>query len=406
MENIDVLKFLLEFVLRRSEDFHKSVELARSNPIELSVLFAGAINLFLGVDLVKEHIGVQHELRQGVPVLANNILTELLQYAANLREIIGIGVEFWFRALRRLRLRQRHHQSDRKRAHSVLSQNLLHVELLYVTKRLVLLVTPNAGPNALFFLLPFASELASRFQHRLAPRLRRPQQISCVPGDAPAHWTICREEPVFAGKVTSGVRNETSGQSCPSKVSYNPCWRVELPIAAGHTRYGTEEMDFDPVCVDDCRTVVHGAADRGGEGSRRARQLGARGCDRTRLLERMGGVHTACDCSGETVPVDGAKVCISYRDPHNRVVPDGSPGIYHRILSEPWTSGTPFPHNRAWCATPSSPVHRQCCIDEPHRRGYVLVSRRIVSVDPLLPGRDGAPDSSGATGIAALPCRT
>ena len=51
-------------------------------------------------------------------------------------------------------------------------------------------------------------------------------------------------------------------------------------------------MDFDPVCVDDCRTVVHGAGDRGGEGSRRARQLGDRGCDRTRLLERMGGVHT------------------------------------------------------------------------------------------------------------------
>src|SRR5215831_9371742 len=101
MENIDVLKFLLEFVLRRSEDFHKSVELARSNPIELSVLFAGAINLILAVDLVKEHIGVQHELRYGVAVFANNILPELLQYAANLREIIGIGVEFGFRGLRR-----------------------------------------------------------------------------------------------------------------------------------------------------------------------------------------------------------------------------------------------------------------------------------------------------------------
>src|SRR5580704_8018720 len=32
----------------------------------------------------------------------------------------------------RLRLRQRHHQSDRKRQHCVLSQNLLHMELLYV----------------------------------------------------------------------------------------------------------------------------------------------------------------------------------------------------------------------------------------------------------------------------------
>src|ERR1700689_2781751 len=27
---------------------------------------------------------------------------------------------------------------------------------------------------------------------------------------------ICREQPVFAGKVTCGVRNETSGQSWPS----------------------------------------------------------------------------------------------------------------------------------------------------------------------------------------------
>src|ERR1700739_4064299 len=73
-------------------------------------------------------------------------------------------------------------------------------------------------------------------------------------------------------------------------------------------------MDFDPVCVDDCRTVVHRAGDRGGERSRRARQLGDRGCDRTRLLERMGGVHTACGCSGQTVPVDGPEVCISYSD--------------------------------------------------------------------------------------------
>src|SRR3954465_13612730 len=56
---------------------------------------------------------------------------------------------------------------------------------------------------------------------------------------------------------------------------------VDTPIAAGHTRYGTEEMDFDPVCVDDCRTVVHGAGDRGGEGSRRARPLGAPGGGQT-----------------------------------------------------------------------------------------------------------------------------
>src|SRR5215475_12285285 len=173
-------------------------------------------------------------------------------------------------------------------------------------------------------------------------------------------------------------------------------WRVELPIAAGHTRYGTDEMDFDPVCVDDCRTVVHGAADRGGEGSRRARQLGARGCDRTGLLERMGGVHTACDWSSQTVPVDGAEVCTSYSDPRNRVVPDGSTGICHRILSEQWTSAVTFSHNRSWCAARSPDVHRQRCIDELDWRAYVLVSCWFVSVDPLLPGRYGAADQSGA----------
>jgi len=45
-----------------------------------------------------------------------------------------------------------------------------------------------------------------------------------------------------------------------------------------------------------------------------------------------------CDCLAQTVPVDGAEVCSSYSDPHNHVLPDGSPGIGHRILSEPWTS--------------------------------------------------------------------
>ena len=178
---------------------------------------------------------------------------------------------------------------------------------------------------------------------------------------------ICREEPVFAGKVTCGVRNETSGQSWPSNtVPTDPftgqnrnskCgsgiqhkrlggWRqktktlylpfqtlryigmaargvlsslpfspinlekgdvsfegsaiiraggVDTPIAAGHTRYGTDEMDFDPVCVDDCRTVVCRTQDRAGQGTGYARQLGDRGCARTCLLVCMGGVHTACD---------------------------------------------------------------------------------------------------------------
>src|SRR5882724_1907874 len=79
LANLGGAKSLLEFVLRCSEEFRKTIELARATPIELGVIFAGAINLFLGVGVMKEHIGVQHELRQGVPVLVNNVLTELLQ---------------------------------------------------------------------------------------------------------------------------------------------------------------------------------------------------------------------------------------------------------------------------------------------------------------------------------------
>ena len=70
---------------------------------------------------------------------------------------------------------------------------------------------------------------------------------------------------------------------------------VDTPIAQGHTRYGTDEMDFDPMCVDDCRTVVCGAQDHGREGTGYARQLGDRGCARICLLVRMGSVHTVCD---------------------------------------------------------------------------------------------------------------
>jgi len=43
LANLDVAKSLFEFVLRRSEEFCKSIQLARSNPIELSVIFTGAI---------------------------------------------------------------------------------------------------------------------------------------------------------------------------------------------------------------------------------------------------------------------------------------------------------------------------------------------------------------------------
>ena len=41
---------------------------------------------------------------------------------------------------------------------------------------------------------------------------------------------------------------------------------------------------------------------------------------------------------------------------------------------------------------PSPDVHSQCSVDDLYWRAYVLVSCGTVSVDPLLPGRNGAPD--------------
>lgn len=92
--NLRVVKLLFEFVLRCSQVFRKSIQSAGVNPIELGVIFANTINLFLVVKGMKQHIGAQHELRQGVPVLVNNVLSELLQHAANFREVISIGIEF------------------------------------------------------------------------------------------------------------------------------------------------------------------------------------------------------------------------------------------------------------------------------------------------------------------------
>ena len=51
-------------------------------------------------------------------------------------------------------------------------------------------------------------------------------------------------------------------------------------------------MDFDPVCVDDCRTVVCRAQDRGDESTGFARQLDDRGWGRTDLLVRVGGLQS------------------------------------------------------------------------------------------------------------------
>ena len=67
--------------------------------------------------------------------------------------------------------------------------------------------------------------------------------------DSTADWTICREEPVFAGKVTCGVRSETSGQSWPSNTvatgaftGFDQLGRSSVLVSAGelHVRSGVQ----------------------------------------------------------------------------------------------------------------------------------------------------------------------
>src|SRR5215475_2832674 len=67
---------------------------------------------------------------------------------------------------------------------------------------------PNADLNAALFNSPAPANRLAVFSTCLTARLRRPLD-SHVLDDGPAHWTICREEPAFTGKVTCGVRNET-----------------------------------------------------------------------------------------------------------------------------------------------------------------------------------------------------
>src|SRR5271155_4137830 len=119
----------------------------------------------------------------------------------------------------------------------------------------------------------------------------------------------------------------------------------------------------------------------------------------------MGGVDTACDRSCQTVPVDEAEACTAHSAPHNRVAHDRSPGIGRRILSEPCTSPVRFSHHWPWREPLSLVVRSRCSFHELYRHTHILVSGGLVSVDALLPGCYGAPDDSGATGDAALPCR-
>src|ERR1700757_2075598 len=72
--------------------------------------------------------------------------------------------------------------------------------------------------------------------HNVIPTPIRSWRCSCS-------RNICREEPVFAGKVTCGVRNETSGQSGPSNtVAADPFtgqnWNSKCGSGIEHQRLG------------------------------------------------------------------------------------------------------------------------------------------------------------------------
>src|SRR5260221_14055306 len=99
----------------------------------------------------------------------------------------------------------------------------------------------------------------------------------------------------------------------------------------------------------------------------------------------MGGVHTACDWSGQTVPVDGAEVCTSYSDPHNHVAHDGSPGISHRILPPPPPPAPSFPHNCSSRAPPSPALPSHPSTYALYCHPSPLASSRLPSPHPLLP---------------------
>ena len=90
-------------------------------------------------------------------------------------------------------------------------------------------------------------------------------------------------------------------------------------------------MDFDPVCVDDRRTVVCRAQDRAGEGTGYPRQLRDRGSARTCLLVRMGGVHTACDGLAKRFPLTGP-----------RFVPHIAIHIVNSLMTAPLASVTEY----------------------------------------------------------------
>ncbi len=211
-------------------------------------------------------------------------------------------------------------------------------------------------------------------------------QHQYVLGDAPAHGTICREKPVFAGKVTCGVRNETSGQSWPSNTLATDPFTGQYRNSNGGSREIALPRELGalkgPVLSD---VSFEGSAIIRAGGSTHPLLQATPDMGRTRwililcawtivgllfavrrivLVKLMGSPVSWVTLGAlelvywyvwaaytplviglaKRFPLTGPRFVRSYSDPHNRVAHHGSPGSSHRIRSEPWTSAVSFSH--------------------------------------------------------------
>src|SRR5215469_13447272 len=84
LANLDVAKSLFQFVLRRSEEFRKSIELARVNPIELSVIYCSFLltgQYAAKNQCLQEEGHAVSEMRQAVRVSGQILVPRIIECA-------------------------------------------------------------------------------------------------------------------------------------------------------------------------------------------------------------------------------------------------------------------------------------------------------------------------------------
>jgi len=68
-------------------------ECARAYAIELGIELAGAVDGLLAFDRMENHVGIQQELLQCVPIPVDDVQAEVLQQGADLGQVIRVGIE-------------------------------------------------------------------------------------------------------------------------------------------------------------------------------------------------------------------------------------------------------------------------------------------------------------------------